>query len=127
MTAATLAPGARVLIRDAEWVVRRKDRTSTGDLSILAVGVSEIVRGREARFLTSIEGKGITILDPAETELLPTPRRSSGIAAFTSKACCASHRPRGMTFGSGTRLLSTTCPTNSIRPSRPSARPTSAS
>jgi len=73
LTAATLAPGARVLIRDAEWVVRRKDRTSTGDLtdwSILVVGVSEIVRGRKARFLTSIEGKGITILDPAETELV---------------------------------------------------------
>jgi SNF2-related domain len=66
-----LAPGARVLVRDAEWIVKRVDRTGTGGQSIQAVGVSEIVRHKEARFLTEIEGKGITILDPAETELVP--------------------------------------------------------
>lgn len=26
----TIAPGARVVIRDAEWLVRKVDRTSTG-------------------------------------------------------------------------------------------------
>ncbi len=66
-----IAPGARVLIRDAEWIVKRVDRTGTGGQSIQAIGVSEIVRHKEARFLSEIEGKGITVLDPAETELVP--------------------------------------------------------
>jgi ERCC4-related helicase len=67
----TIAPGARVLIRDAEWIVKRVDRTGTGGRSIQVVGVSEIVRHKEARFLDEIEGKTITVLDPAETELVP--------------------------------------------------------
>lgn len=66
-----LAPGARVLIRDAEWIVKRVDTTGTGGRSVQVVGVSEIVRHKEARFLTEIEGKGIILLDPAETELVP--------------------------------------------------------
>ena len=56
-----LAPGARVLIRDAEWIVKRVDPTGTGGRSVQVIGVSEIVRHKEARFLTEIEGKGITI------------------------------------------------------------------
>jgi hypothetical protein len=66
-----IAPGARVFIRDAEWIVKRVDRTGTGGQSIQVVGVSEIVRYKEARFLSEIEGKSITVLDSAETELVP--------------------------------------------------------
>jgi hypothetical protein len=66
----TLAPGARVLIRGAEWIVKRTDATGTGGQSVLAVGVSEIVRHKQARFLTDIEGKSIVVLDPAETDLI---------------------------------------------------------
>jgi len=55
----TLASGARIELRDAEWIVRRADTTSTGGKSLLVTGVSEIVRGREARFLTEIEGKSL--------------------------------------------------------------------
>src|ERR1035438_3223627 len=66
-----LAAGARVEIRSAEWIVRRVDATSTGGYSLLVTGVSEIVRDKEARFLTEIEGKGIKVLDPAETALVP--------------------------------------------------------
>ena len=73
MAGTVIAPGARVLIRDAEWIVRRVDRTGTGGQSIQVVGASEIVRNREARFLSEIEGKGITVLDPAETELVSDP------------------------------------------------------
>ena len=43
------APGAHVQICDAEWVIRRVDSTSTWGSSLLVVGISEIVRGREAR------------------------------------------------------------------------------
>jgi hypothetical protein len=71
MASSAIAPGARVLIRDAEWIVKRVDRTGTGGHSIQVIGVSQIVRHKEARFLSEIEGKGITILDPAETELVP--------------------------------------------------------
>ena len=73
MAASAIAPGARVLIRDAEWIVKRVDRTSTGGQSIQVVGVSQIVRHKEARFLSEIEGKGITVLDLAETELVADP------------------------------------------------------
>jgi hypothetical protein len=73
MPTTVLAAGARVEIRSAEWIVRRVDATSTGGYSLLVTGVSEIVRDKEARFLTEIEGNGIKVLDPAETELVPDP------------------------------------------------------
>lgn len=64
-----LAPGARVIIRDAEWLVRGVDRTSTGGQALSVVGISEIVRDKEAIFLTEIE-KSVEILDPANTKLI---------------------------------------------------------
>jgi len=68
------APGARVIIRDAEWLVRRVDRTSTGGQSVSVIGLSELVKDKDATFLTEIEesiGGGIEVLDPAETKLVP--------------------------------------------------------
>ena len=111
---AAIAPGARVLIRDAEWIVKRVDRTGTGGQSIQVVGVSQIVRHKEARFLSEIEGKSITVLDPAETELVTTRRRNSGIAACISKACFGSRRQPGTTCGSATARQSMTYLTSSI-------------
>ena len=64
------APGARVLIRDEEWLVRRVDPSSDGGHLLACDGVSELVRGRAAQFLTELEGE-ITVLDPAKTELVP--------------------------------------------------------
>ena len=46
------APGVRVEIRDAEWVIKRADWTANGTYAVLVTGISELVRGREARFLT---------------------------------------------------------------------------
>ena len=66
----TFAPGARVLIRDAEWVVRSVDPSAAGGQQLLCVGVSELVREREAIFLTVIEPQ-IEVLDPARTVLVP--------------------------------------------------------
>ncbi|MGA1875796.1 MAG: DEAD/DEAH box helicase, partial [bacterium] len=63
------APGARVLVRDAEWLVRRVDRTSTGGQSLQVTGISELVRDKEAVFLTELE-KSIEVLDPVKTELV---------------------------------------------------------
>ena len=61
------------MVRDTEWLVRRKSRTSNGGDALFCVGLSEIVRDREAVFLTDVEERhgGIQILDPAETNLVP--------------------------------------------------------
>jgi superfamily II DNA or RNA helicase len=65
------APGARVVVRDEEWLVRRVDPSSDGGYLLNCDGVSDLVRGRSALFLTKLEGDDrITILDPAKTELV---------------------------------------------------------
>jgi len=63
-----LAPGARVLIRDAEWLVRKVDRTDTGRQAISVIGLSQIVKDREAIFLEEIDQ--IELLNPADTDLV---------------------------------------------------------
>lgn len=63
------APGARVVIRDEEWLVRRVDPSSDGGHLLSCDGVSELVRGRAAQFLTELEDE-IIVLDPAKTELV---------------------------------------------------------
>lgn len=50
-----IAPGMRVQIRDAEWRVRRVDRSSDGGNVITCEGLSELVQGREALFLDRLE------------------------------------------------------------------------
>ena len=65
---ATPTPGARVIIRDAEWIVSRVDH-APGGYQIVCDGVSELVRGREAVFLTALE-RSIESLDPARTKLV---------------------------------------------------------
>lgn len=63
------APGARVEIRDAEWVIRRVDRASDHGRQLTCDGISELVRGKEAIFLETLEGK-IRVLDPVTTTLV---------------------------------------------------------
>lgn len=66
----SFAAGARLSIRGAEWLVRRVDRTSSGGQSLLCVGLSELVKDKEATFLTEVEerfGSKITALDPRNT------------------------------------------------------------
>lgn len=65
-----IAPGARVVIRDAEWLVRKVDITSTGGQAIAVVGISELVKNKDAIFLSRIE-KNIEVLDPVDTKLVP--------------------------------------------------------
>ena len=62
------APGMRVEIRDAEWRVKRVDHSSDGGDVLSCEGLSELVQGREALFLTKLES--VRVLDPAETELV---------------------------------------------------------
>jgi superfamily II DNA or RNA helicase len=63
------APGARVVVRDEEWLIRRVDPSSDGGYLLGCDGVSELVRGRSAQFLTQLEEE-ILVLDPARTELV---------------------------------------------------------
>ncbi|MBA3018695.1 MAG: DEAD/DEAH box helicase [Proteobacteria bacterium] len=63
------APGARIVVRDAEWLIRRVDRTSTGGQALNVIGISELVKDKVAIFLTEIE-MAIEILDPAETKIV---------------------------------------------------------
>jgi hypothetical protein len=63
------APGARVVIRDCEWIVRRADPSDDGGYILTVDGLSELVNGKSARFLTRLEEaeNAIRVLDPAET------------------------------------------------------------
>jgi len=69
MLKTVFAPGARVVIRDAEWLVRKVDRTSTGGQALSVVGLSELVKDKEAIFLTEID-KNVQVMDPVDTELV---------------------------------------------------------
>ena len=64
------APGSRVVIRDEEWLVRRIDPATDGGWLLTCDGISELVRGMDALFLTELEDH-IEVLDPALTELVP--------------------------------------------------------
>ena len=55
MAEASYAPGARVIIRDAEWLVRRVDRTSTDGQSLSVVGLSELIKEKEAIYELEID------------------------------------------------------------------------
>ena len=62
------APGARVEIRDEEWMVRSVKTATRGGYSVRVVGLSELVRGKEAIFLTEIDK--VRELRPEETALV---------------------------------------------------------
>lgn len=65
-----IAPGARAVIRDEEWLIRRVDPSTDGGWLLTCDGISELVRGQSALFLTELEDQ-IDVLDPALTELVP--------------------------------------------------------
>ncbi|MCP4119754.1 MAG: DEAD/DEAH box helicase [Desulfobacteraceae bacterium] len=68
-----VAPGARIEVRDAEWLVRRVDKTETKGQALHVVGMSELVKGKEAVFLSDAEARTqdkIKVLDPADTKLV---------------------------------------------------------
>lgn len=68
MTDTSYAPGARVVIRDEEWVVRSAESTDRNGTLVRAIGQSALVNGVEASFFTDLDE--ITQLRPEETELV---------------------------------------------------------
>lgn len=69
MTMANLAPGARVVVRDAEWMVRSMKRASNGTQVFDAVGVSDFIQGKQAQFVVELE-EDLIVLAPEETVLV---------------------------------------------------------
>lgn len=65
----SLAPGTRAVIRDEEWLIRRIDPSADGGSLLTCDGISDLVRGQSALFLTALEEK-IEVLDPATTALV---------------------------------------------------------
>ena len=69
VAAPEVAPGSRVLIRGEEWLVKRVDTNTLGNLALRCEGVSQLVSGREAVFLSDLDE--IELVDPAKTKLVP--------------------------------------------------------
>ena len=62
-------PGQRVIIRDAEWTIRKVELLSDDGYELVCDGFSNFVKGKEAIFLTTYE-KSIQIVDPLETKFI---------------------------------------------------------
>ena len=64
-----IAPGTRIEVRDELWIVRKVDPSSDGGHLYTCDGVSELVRDKNALFLSKLEDD-IEVLDPADTKLV---------------------------------------------------------
>ena len=63
------APGNRVVIRDAEWLVKTVAYTSKNDCVLDVVGLSELVKDKESKFVVSLE-KQVIPIDPKDTKFI---------------------------------------------------------
>ena len=62
------APGMRTIIRDEEWMVKKVETNSLGNKALHCVGITPLVKEREAIFLTDLEH--VSIVNPAEIKLI---------------------------------------------------------
>lgn len=71
-------PGAQVVVRDEEWLVRNVAHSAYDGYRLEVVGVSEFVRDQEAVFFTELDD--VELMDPRSTQLIaddsPNFRRS---------------------------------------------------
>lgn len=63
------APGMRTIIRDEEWMIKKIETNSLGNKALYCIGISPLVKDKEAIFLTDLEQ--IEIVNPAEVKLIP--------------------------------------------------------
>ena len=63
------APGMRTIIRDEEWMIKKIEKNSLGNRALHCIGISPIVKDKEAIFLTDLEK--IQIVNPADVKLIP--------------------------------------------------------
>lgn len=66
----TLAPGMRILCRDAEWLVQRVEASNDAgtEYAVHVVGVDDLVRGHQSIFLTQLDR--IEAVNPRKTKLV---------------------------------------------------------
>ncbi|MGE7434794.1 SNF2-related protein [Kitasatospora sp. NPDC001175] len=64
-----IAVGTVIEVRDEDWLVRSISKPRDGEYLIKATGASDLVRGHEARFLTSLDKP--RVLRPEDTRLVP--------------------------------------------------------
>lgn len=62
-------PGQRVIIRDAEWTIRKVEILADDGYELTCDGFSNFIKGKEAIFLTTYENN-IQIIDPRETKFI---------------------------------------------------------
>ena len=56
------APGMRLIIRDEEWMIKKIDTNEIGEKALSCIGISTLVKDKEAIFLTDLEE--IEAIDP---------------------------------------------------------------
>jgi ERCC4-related helicase len=102
-------PGARILVRETEWMVRSCAPTEHDGFKIKATGVSEFVREESAVFFTELEDPKPVLLKPEETELTPdtTPQfaMSRLYLEATLRRTPLPQSERGLTFNEDSFLL----------------------
>ncbi len=65
-----LAPGARIIVRDSEWLIRKTLKASAGSRVVIeVVGVSDFIKHESAQFIADLEDD-LVVLDPKETKLV---------------------------------------------------------
>lgn len=62
------APGMRTVIRDEEWMIKKIETNSLGNKTLFCVGISTLVKDKEAIFLSDLEE--IQVVNPAEVNLV---------------------------------------------------------
>ena len=62
------APGMRLIIRDEEWMIKKIDTNEIGAQALNCIGVSPLVKDKEAFFLTDLEV--IEAVDPTKVRLV---------------------------------------------------------
>ena len=62
------APGMRLIIRDEEWMIKKIDTNEIGEKALNCIGISPLVKDKEAIFLTDLEE--IEAVDPTKVRLV---------------------------------------------------------
>jgi hypothetical protein len=79
-------PGARIVVRDTEWLVRNCVPTEDDGYKITATGVSEFVREENAVFFTALEDPAPVLLRPEETRLVTDTTPAFGMSRLYLEA-----------------------------------------
>lgn len=79
------APGMRLIIRDEEWMIKKIDTNEIGEQALSCIGISPLVKDKEAIFLTDLEK--IEAVDPTKVKLVKdeSPRYTKSLLYLESQ------------------------------------------